>query len=120
MNLFGLKIDKLIVLTDKSEEVGSVLLSRPGFGELCNIESELTFTTTITGVLKEAYGDENVKDVGIDGPIDEVFNRLLGALDPFHIRVDDESLVRTPADIAEGDDPITYGDYAAYCPVTLK
>lgn len=42
------------------------------------------------------------------------------ALDPFYIRADDEALVRGPADVQEGEEPIPYGDYAHYCPVTLK
>lgn len=42
MTLFGIKLDKVIYLVDRSEEIpGSVLLSRPGFSEVYNVEQEL-------------------------------------------------------------------------------
>jgi adenylate/nucleoside-diphosphate kinase len=34
--------------------------------------------------------------------------------------VDDESLVRTPGDLQEGDDPLPIGNYANCCAVTLR
>lgn len=42
------------------------------------------------------------------------------ALDPFYIKVDDESIVRIPSDVQEGEDPLVFGDCANYCPVTLQ
>lgn len=98
MNLFGVKLDKMIVLNDKGDE-NPVLPTRHGFSDLCNFESELAFTAALTTTLREAYGEDNVKEVNIEGTVDEVFNRVLNTLDPFHIRVDEESLVRVPADI---------------------
>lgn len=48
---------------------------------------------------REAYGEENVKEIGIEGSIDEVFTRVRRDLDPFFIRVDDENLVRGVGDV---------------------
>lgn len=74
----------------------------------------------ILALTREAYGDENVKEISIEGSLDEVFTRVRRDLDPFFIRVDDENLVRGVADLQEGDDPLPWGDYGPYCPVTLK
>ena len=56
--------------------------------------------------MKEAYGEDNVKEIGIEGSKEDVLVRVRTALDPFYIRVDDESLVRVPGDVQEGEDPI--------------
>jgi hypothetical protein len=42
MNLYGIRLDKIIVLNDKSEEIpGNILNNRPGFSELYNAEQEI-------------------------------------------------------------------------------
>lgn len=70
--------------------------------------------------MREAYGEENIKEVAIDGSIEDVLIRVRTQLDPFYLRVDDESLVRTPGDIQEGDDPLPSGNYANFCAFTLN
>jgi adenylate/nucleoside-diphosphate kinase len=61
-----------------------------------------------------------VKEIAIDGSVEEVYNRVRTALDPFFVRADDETLVRTTADEQEDDDPLPWGEYGPYCPVTLR
>jgi adenylate/nucleoside-diphosphate kinase len=60
-----------------------------------------------------------VKEIAIDGSIEDVWVRVQTEIDPFYIRTDDENLVRGPGDIQEGDDPLPLGDYAHFCPVTF-
>lgn len=117
MNLFGIKIDKVILLQDKSEEPGQILLQR---NPDINVEFELAAVGTMGTILREVLGEDNVKEVGIEGTKEEVFNRVRIQLDPFYIKADSEDLVRGPGDVQEGDDPLQYGDYAHYCPVTLS
>lgn len=50
-------------------------------------------------LLREAVGEDNVKEVSIEGSKEEVWIRVRTLLDPFYIRVDDESLVRVPGDV---------------------
>ncbi|CAD8103243.1 unnamed protein product [Paramecium sonneborni] len=117
LNLWGIKIDKFIILQDRSEEPGQILLQR---NPDIIIEQELNQINALSALIKEAYQEENVKEIPIDGTKDEVWSRVRLALDPFQIRVDDEGLVRVPGDVQEGEEPIPYGDYANYCPVTLQ
>jgi adenylate/nucleoside-diphosphate kinase len=80
----------------------------------------LAWTAATTTVLKEAYGEENVKEIGIDGSLDDVWVRVQTELDPFYVRADDEALVRGPADVQEGDDPLPAGDFGPFCAVTYR
>lgn len=80
----------------------------------------MTYHAGVATILKEAYGEDNIKEVGIEGSVNDVWIRIQTQLDPTYIRVDDEALVRTQADVQEGDDPLQFGNYGTYCPVTLK
>ena len=63
------------------------------------IEQELNQINALSALMKEAYQEENVKEIPIDGTRDEVWSRVRLALDPFYIRADDEGLVRVPGDV---------------------
>ena len=119
----NIKFDKIIVLTDKSEEDPfKVLLSRKGFEQNCNLELEINTINSSAASLKELLTEDKVKEIDITAPITEVYNNIRTAIDPFFIRYDDESLVKVAGDINEedGDFPLTWGEYGPYCPVTLK
>lgn len=49
--------------------------------------------TTALGFVKEAYSEENVKEVTVVGTVQEVVMKVRTAIDPFYIRFDDENLV---------------------------
>jgi len=67
----------------------------------------MTMIKTAATVLKEAIGEENVKEVSIEGSIKDVYNRIRTLIDPFFIRCDDEAMVRVTGDVnEEEDDPI--------------
>jgi len=120
---FNLTIDKLIFLVDTNEEEnepGKILNSRNAdYDVLYSLENELAFSDSSLKTLQEQLTEEIVKTVSIVGPIDEVFNRIRTIIDPFYIRADEESNVRVPADLAEGDEMIPFSDYGPYCPITL-
>lgn len=84
------------------------------------MEMEVQQSQTVAALLREAIGEENVKEVSIEGSINDVWTRVRTILDPFYIRVDDESLVRTVGDLQDGDDPLPMGDYATFCAHTLQ
>ena len=63
-------LDKVIVLTDKDEdEPGKTLLKRPGFEDNYLLETEVSAVAAAAGFLREAIGEDNVKEVGIEGSI---------------------------------------------------
>ena len=70
-------------------------------------------------MLKEKYGEENVKEISISGSIHEVFLRIRTQIDPFFIKYDEDALVRTSADINEaGGEILPIGEYGPFCPVS--
>ena len=60
-----------------------------------------------------------MKEASIEGTVEEVLHRVQTVLDPFYIRVDEESLIKTTAEIQEDDYPIQFNKFGPYCPVTL-
>ena len=104
----NIQLDRIIVLADKDEEdPGKTLKQQKGFEQHALLDMEMNAVNTVSGVLREQFGDENIKEVAIGGSELEVFNRIRTQLDPFYIRFDDEGLVRVPADLGEEDEPIT-------------
>jgi len=96
-------------------------MKRPGFEEQYSLENENTIFGTAVGVLKEQYGEENVKEISINGSIHEVFNRIRTQLDPFFIKFDDDNMVRAAADVNEEEEiPISMSEYGPFCPITFR
>lgn len=118
----NIPLDKIIVLADKDEEEpGKNLAKRPGYDLGYSVEQEIAMINTALGVLKEQFGEENVKEIDIRGSISDVYGKIKTALDPFYKRADDETMIKMSADInEEEDDPIMWGEYGPYCPVTMK
>jgi len=56
------------------------------------------------GPLKTEYTEENVKEISIEGSIQDVYNRIRTSLYPFFVRYDDDTLVRVSADVQEGEE----------------
>ena len=49
-----------------------------------------------------------------------MFNKIRTAIDPFYVKVDDENNIRVSGDInEEEDDPLPWGEFGPYCPVTM-
>ena len=72
----------------------------------------------IVGIVKEAMGEENVKEISCNGKEDDVFIRIRNEIDPFYLKVDNVDDIRTSADLSEEDKKLPKGDFGDYCPVT--
>lgn len=121
----NISFDRVVILSDKSEEEensGKTLMKREGFEKNCNLESEMAVTATASTVLKELIGEEKIKEIPISGTVEEVYNNIRTAIDPFFIKADDDGFVKVAGDVDEegGDFPLTWGEYGPFCPVTLK
>lgn len=121
----NIPVDKVIVLIEKEDEsnpnAAATLLKRPGFEEQFSLESETAAFTAALGVLKEQFGEENVKEVAMSGSVHEVFNRIRTQLDPFFLKFDDDNLVRAAADVNEEEEvPVQLAEYGPFCPVSLR
>jgi hypothetical protein len=63
------------------------------------LENELAAIESSKTVLKEILTEEVVKEISIRGDLQEVFLRIRTIIDPFYIRVDEDSTVRLSADV---------------------
>ena len=63
-------IDKVIALVDKNEEnPGKTLLSRAKFEENYLMETEMEKINGALNLCRDTYGEENVKEISIEGSI---------------------------------------------------
>lgn len=116
----NIHIDKVIILKDASEEEpGKIFKERENFEQLYSLENELALADNSTKMLQEVYGEEIVREVPINTNWQETLNQVLLAVDPFYIRVDRETDIVVQDDLAETDEPVPWGEYGSYCPVTL-
>jgi adenylate/nucleoside-diphosphate kinase len=67
--------------------VGATLKTRKGYEEVNLVENELAFVDAASKALKEAYGDENVKEFPIAGTVEQITKQIRLFIDPFYIRV---------------------------------
>eukprot|EP00825_Cyclidium_porcatum_P011085 TRINITY_DN1566_c0_g1_i6.p1 TRINITY_DN1566_c0_g1~~TRINITY_DN1566_c0_g1_i6.p1 ORF type:complete len:1401 (+),score=376.97 TRINITY_DN1566_c0_g1_i6:144-4346(+) len=118
----NIPLDKIIVLMDKDEEEpGKNLAKHPGFDINYSVEQEMATINNAAAVLKEQYGEENVKEIDIKGSIPEVYAKIKTQLDPFYKRFDEESTIKVTADInEEEDDPLSWGEYGSFCPISMR
>jgi adenylate/nucleoside-diphosphate kinase len=68
--------------------------------------------------VKEALGDELVKDISCNGSVRDVLIRIRNEIDPFYLKIDNVDDIRTSADLGEDDKKLPLGDFGEYCPVT--
>lgn len=59
--------------------------------------------------MKEALGEDVFKEIPIDRTPEEIVNRVRQLIDPFYLKVDDDSINRVLADMAEDGDPVPLG-----------
>ena len=119
----GIVPDKVIFLTDTNEEnPGEEIKKRMATEDpFYNVEADAEYMKKAKTVCTEAYGEEKIIEVNCNGSKEHVLYNICSALDPFFPGIDDPSLVaKTTADLAEGARPLPKGEYADFCPVTLK
>lgn len=101
------------------EEPGKVFKDRENYDHLYSLENEAALAENASKVLLETFSEDVVKDISINKPWKEILNQVLLAVDPFYIRVDRETDIVVQDDLGENDEPVPWGDYGPYCPVTL-
>lgn len=79
----GLDFDKIIYLVDTNEDdPGKVFLERNANNDTYNHERALEIAAAWLALYKEQFEDK-VVEVSCNGSADDVFTRILTALDPF-------------------------------------
>jgi len=136
---YGIEFDRVIFLTDQSEEEPGKLLAErePEADEqencLYDWETEAARCAKIMDQVKEMLGEDNldsIKEVDCGGDADRVFIKIRTALDPFLLQADDpENVKRTeelnlmpeddPDEDTEYDKRLPKSDFGDYCPVTF-
>ncbi len=72
------------------------------------------------GPVKQALGEQICKEILIDKTPEQIVNKIRQIIDPFYLKVDEDSLNRVCADKQEQGDPIALGFSGEYCPVALR
>lgn len=119
----GIVPDKVIFLTDTNEEnPGEEVRKRVALEDpFYSIEADSEYMKKAKAACTEAYSEDKIIEVNCNGDKSHVFYNICSALDPFFPCIDDPSLVaKVTADLAEGARPLPKGEYADFCPVTLK
>lgn len=114
---FGVEFDKIINLVDPND--GEILAKR-GAENFVDLAKELAFADQAASICKDAFGEENVIDIKIDGTEQEVHDRILKALDPFYINIEDPDNIVSKEEAGEEAVVSTASEYSNYDPVILK
>ena len=109
-------LDKVIYLSDPT---GGEELRKRGAEIEVNLEKELDQVEKTVGLVKDGFGEEIFVEISCVGDELAIHRRICAALDPFTLLPDDESTIRTKADIQEEDVPLPLGDSGHYDPVIL-
>ena len=115
----GIVINRILCLVDNSEEPGAALQKKGDYTSQFVLETELEKSEKAMALVKEAFGDEIVREVPITFGPQEFVNQVLWAVDPFYINVDPDNDVVAAGDVGEDDEPVKWGDCGSFCPVTL-
>ena len=141
----GIEFDRVIYLTDTSEEEpGKILAERHATYSKSNIAYEWDLEnercTKIMAQVKEFIGEETLevvlKEIDCGGDAEKVFIKIRTAMDPFFMQLDNPEDCRVTADLdnlpptdpeeladvdkdALFDRPLPRSDFGPYCPVTF-
>jgi adenylate kinase family enzyme/YHS domain-containing protein len=132
---FNIVFDKVIYLTDQSEEPLKALAIRknPNFSlldeekqniELEKLKAEVTKIEESLTLLKEKYNTNNeecVIEINCTDRIENIKLKLIQSINPFYTRIDSENTIFSNADVnLEEKAPIQKGEFGIFCPVTYK
>jgi len=115
----GIVLNRILYLTDTSEEPGAALQKKGDYRTEFSLENELEKSEKALQIVKEAFGEEVVKEVPINFGEEEFKKQVLWTVDPFYINVDPDGDVVATGDVGEDDEPVKWGDCGLFCPVTL-
>ena len=114
---FGVEFDKIIYLVDPND--GEILIKR-GAEQFVDLAKEIAFAEQGASVCRDAFGEENVIEIKIDGTETEVHDRILKALDPFYLEIEDPENIVSKEEAGEEAVVTTASEYSNYDPVVLK
>ena len=117
MKEFNVEFDKIIYLVDPTD--GEILAKR-GAEDLVDIAKDISLAEQAANVCKDAFGEENLIEIKIDGTEEEVHDRILKALDPFYLNLDDADNIVTKEEAGEDAVVTTASEYSNFDPVVLK
>ena len=102
----GIEFDKVLYLTDTSEEDPGVEIKKrmAPISELYDWEWENENATKIVGLVKEQVGEEIVKDISCNGSPETVFTRIRAEIDPFFLQPDNPEYCRNNAEDAADEE----------------
>ena len=115
----GIVLNRILYLADTSEEPGTVLRERGDYKNEAVLENELEKAEKTLGIVKEAFGEDIVREVSINFAPEEFRKQVLWAVDPFYINVDPDNDVVAAGDVGEDDEPVKWADCGPFCPVAL-
>lgn len=140
---YGIEFDRVVFLTDQTEEDPGKLLSdrEPEVDEqpdcLYDWEFESGKCAKIMEQVKEMLGEDNqdsIKEVDCSGDSDRIFIKIRTALDPFFLQADNTDDVKRTEELnlppvlepgeeedleQEYDKRLPRSDFGDYCPVTF-
>ena len=122
---YGLGFDRVIHLTDLSEEDAGVKIAarHPNVDDVqYNWEEENARANAQLAVVKEFISEDIVKEIDATGTREEVFIKIRTEIDPFFCLADNPDDVRVGADIdleEDGAKRLPRSDFGDYCPVTF-
>lgn len=133
MQDYGINLDRVIYLTDTSEEPGVEIKKRVAASTKKNDiafdwDKENESITKVIATVKEAYGEQElIKEINCIGSIEDVKIKILTEIDPFFLLTDSTDENRTTeADVNIDDEApentrwLPKSDFGDYCPVSYR
>lgn len=132
---FNIAFDKVIYLTDQSEEPLKTLAIRknPNFThldeekqniELEKLKAEVAKIEESLTILKEKYNTNNeecVIEINCTDRLENIKLKILQSINPFYTKIDSDNTIFSNADVnLEEKAPIQKGEFGIFCPVTYK
>ena len=114
---FNIEFDKVLQFVDPSD--GEILIKR-GLEDFADLSKEIAAVDQAVSVCKDAFSDEILVEVPINGTEDEIHDRICRSIDPFYVYIDDPELILTKEELGEEAVGTTFGEYGPYDPVILK
>jgi adenylate kinase family enzyme/YHS domain-containing protein len=114
---FNIEFDKVLYLLDPKE--GETLIQR-GLENYEDVAKEIALVEQAVSVCKEAFTDEIILEIPIDGAETEVHDRICRGLDPFYVYIDDPEVTVSKEEAGEEAIVSTLGEYGPYDPVIFK
>ena len=116
-------LDKVVILREvstneagDSEAPGATVTKRPGFFETTLLADEEAYINVAAEAVKTGIEEEKVVEIE-SGKLENTFFKIRQFVDPFTVRIDDES---TQLPVDEGDaaaEKVLFGEFGPYCPV---